>query len=91
VSVQQESLALSAQEVQARYGLDITTAEVIRHALRFTALQMEQKINAAALSPLLSEIGDFGIGLLGPRDEARDLDFDAIAMATGAPAHYVIN
>lgn len=83
--------ALSADEVQARYGLDITTAEVIRHALRYTALQMEQKVNASALSPLLSEVGDFGIGLLSPRDAARDLDFDAIAMATGAPAHYVIN
>lgn len=88
---QRDTAALSADEVRSRYGLDITTAEVIRHALRFTALQMEQKVNAAALSPLLSEIGDFGIGLLGPRDEARDLDFDAIAMATGAPAHYVIN
>jgi len=95
VSVQPDSKheteALSAHEVQERYGLDLTTAEVIRHALRYTALQMEQKVNAAALSPLLSEIGDFGIGLLGPRDDARDLDFDAIAMATGAPAHYVIN
>jgi N-methylhydantoinase B len=86
-----EAAALTADEVRERYGLDVTTAEVIRHALRYTALQMEQKVQAAALSPLLSEIGDFGIGLLGPRDEDRDLDFDAIAMATGAPAHYVIN
>jgi N-methylhydantoinase B len=86
-----ETATLTAEEVQSRYGLDITTAEVIRHALRYTALQMEQKVQAAALSPLLSEIGDFGIGLLGPRDVGRDLDFDAIAMATGAPAHYVIN
>jgi N-methylhydantoinase B len=95
VSTQQENQpeagALSASEVEARYSLDLTTAEVIRHALRYTALQMEQKVKAAGLSPLLSEIGDFGIGLLGPRNEARDLDFDAIAMATGAPAHYVIN
>ncbi len=93
--VQQESkgasAALSAGEVEARYGIDLTTAEVMRHALRYTSLQMEQKVKAAGLSPLLAEIGDFGIGLLGPRDEGRDLDFDAIAMATGAPAHYVIN
>jgi len=83
--------ALSAQEVQSRYGIDLTAAEVLRHALRYIALQMQQKVNAAAISPLLSEMNDFGIGLLAPRDEARDLDFDAIAMSTGAPAHFVIN
>lgn len=95
MTVQQESTrttaALSAQEVQARYGIDLTAAEVLRHALRYIALQMQQKVNAAALSPLLSEMNDFGIGLLAPRDDARDLDFDAIAMSTGAPAHFVIN
>jgi N-methylhydantoinase B len=93
--VQQESRnptsALSAQEVESRYGIDLTVAEVLRHALRYISLQMQLKVNAAALSPLLSEMNDFGIGLLGPRDEARDLDFDAIAMSTGAPAHFVIN
>jgi N-methylhydantoinase B len=52
---------------------------------------MQIKINTAALSPLLSEVNDFGIGLLAPRDAQRDLDFDAIAMGTAAPAHYVIN
>ncbi|CAA9384040.1 MAG: N-methylhydantoinase B [uncultured Pseudonocardia sp.] len=83
--------ALSAQEVQARYGIDLTVAEVLRHALRHISLQMQQKINAAALSPMLSEMSDFGIGLLAPRDESRDLDFDAVAMSTGAPAHFVIN
>jgi N-methylhydantoinase B len=86
-----ETTALSAQEVEARYGVDLTAAEVIRHALRYIALQMQLKVNAATLSPLLNEINDFGIGLLGPRDEGRDLDFDAIAMSTGAPAHFVIN
>ena len=73
--VQQESkgaAALTAAEVESRYGIDLTTAEVLRHALRYTSLQMEQKVKAAGLSPLLAEIGDFGIGLLGPRDEARD-------------------
>ena len=83
--------ALSAKEVEARYGIDLTVAEVLRHALRHISLQMQQKVNAAALSPMLSEMNDFGIGLLGPRNEARDLDFDAIAMSTGAPAHFVIN
>ncbi len=95
MSVRQEkessTSALSAQEVESRYGIDLTVAEVLRHALRYISLQMQLKINAAALSPLLSEMNDFGIGLLGPRDEARDLDFDAIAMSTGAPAHFVIN
>jgi N-methylhydantoinase B len=95
MSVQQESSsstsALSAQDVESRYGIDLTAAEVLRHALRYIALQMQQKINAAALSPLLCDMNDFGIGLLGPRVESRDLDFDAIAMSTGAPAHFVIN
>ncbi|MGV0835787.1 hydantoinase B/oxoprolinase family protein [Mycolicibacterium thermoresistibile] len=83
--------ALGADEVQARYGVDLTTAEVIRHALEHIGLQMQVKINTAALSPLLSEVNDFGIGLLAPRDADRDLDFDAIAMGTAAPGHYVIN
>jgi N-methylhydantoinase B len=86
-----ESAPLTTQEVEERYGIDLTVAEVLRHALGFIALQMQQKVNAAALSPLLSEMNDFGIGLLAPRDEARNLDFDAIAMSTGAPAHFVIN
>lgn len=80
-----------AQDIVLRYGIDLTTAEVIRHALEHIALQMQIKINTAALSPLLSEVNDFGIGLLGPRDLERDLDFDAIAMGSAAPAHYVIN
>ncbi|MEV1295950.1 hydantoinase B/oxoprolinase family protein [Pseudonocardia sp. NPDC049635] len=80
-----------AEEVDQRYGLDLTTAEVLRHALRFVALQMQLKINTAALSPLLNETNDFGIGLLAPHAPDRDLDFDAVAMATSAPAHYVIN
>lgn len=84
-------LALTAREVRSRYGLDLTTAEVLRHALRFVSLQMQLKINTAALSPLLNEVNDFGIDLLGPHDPERDLDFDAIAMATSAPGHYVIN
>lgn len=83
--------AASAQDVEARYGIDLTTAEVIRHALGNIALQMQTKINTGALSPLLSEINDFGIGILSPRDPARDLDFDAVAMGTAAPGHYVIN
>jgi N-methylhydantoinase B len=95
MSIQQEhttaTAGLSAQEVESRYGIDLTVAEVLRHALRYISLQMQLKVNAAALSPLLSEMNDFGIGLLGPRDAARDLDFDAIAMSTGAPAHFVIN
>jgi N-methylhydantoinase B len=94
MSVQQEhtpSTALSVQEVEARYGIDLTAAEVLRHAFGYIALQMQQKINAAALSPLLSEMNDFGIGLLAPSDAERDLDYDAIAMSTGAPAHFVIN
>jgi N-methylhydantoinase B len=94
MSVQQEqptSTALSAQEVEGRYGIDLTVAEVLRHAFRYIALQMQQKVNAAALSPLLAEMNDFGIGLLAPADEGRDLDYDAIAMSTGAPAHFVIN
>lgn len=74
------SEVLGAQDVKARYGIDLTTAEVLRHALEHIALQMQIKINTAALSPLLSEVNDFGIGLLGPRDAERDLDFDAIAM-----------
>lgn len=82
---------LGAHDVQSRYGIDITTAEVIRHALEHIGLQMQIKINTAALSPLLSEVNDFGIGLLAPRDLERDLDFDAIAMGTAAPGHYVIN
>ncbi|MEU3270926.1 hydantoinase B/oxoprolinase family protein [Saccharomonospora sp. NPDC006951] len=86
-----DTLALSADEVQSRYGIDLTTAEVLRHALRHVALQMQLKVNTAALSPLLSEVNDFGIGLLAPRDAERDLDFDALAMASAAPAHYVIN
>lgn len=88
---QPAATALSAQEVEDRYGIDLTTAEVLRHALQYVALQMQLKVNTAALSPLLSEVNDFGIGLLAPRDEDRDLDFDAVAMATAAPAHYVIN
>ena len=84
-------LTLSADEVRERYDIDLTTAEVLRHALQFVALQMQRKVNAAALSPLLSEVNDFGIGLLAPRDEARDLDFDAVAMATAAPAHYIVD
>ncbi|MGE2723251.1 hydantoinase B/oxoprolinase family protein [Mycolicibacterium pulveris] len=87
----QAASVLGAQEVEARYGVDITTAEVIRHALEHIGLQMQIKINTAALSPLLSEVNDFGVGLLGPRDPERDLDFDAIAMGTAAPGHYVIN
>ncbi|QVQ54154.1 hydantoinase B/oxoprolinase family protein [Spiractinospora alimapuensis] len=90
-SEQSGSLQLNAQEVQDRYGIDLTTAEVLRHALGFVALQMQLRINTAALSPLLSEVNDFGIGLLTPRDEERDLDFDAVAMATAAAGHYVIN
>ncbi|MGV0642373.1 hydantoinase B/oxoprolinase family protein [Mycolicibacterium sp. XJ879] len=82
---------LGAKDVEARYGVDITTAEVIRHALEHIGLQMQIKINTASLSPLLSEVNDFGIGLLAPRDPERDLDFDAIAMGTAAPGHYVIN
>ncbi|CAJ1505012.1 hydantoinase B/oxoprolinase family protein [[Mycobacterium] burgundiense] len=82
---------LGAAEVEARYGVDLTTAEVIRHALEHIGLQMQIKINTAALSPLLSEVNDFGIGLLAPRDLERNLDFDAIAMGTAAPGHYVIN
>lgn len=85
------SLALSAEDVQSRYGIDLTTAEVLRHALRYVSLQMQLRINTGALSPLLNEVNDFGIGLLAPRDADRDLDFDAIAMATSAPGHYVIN
>jgi len=82
---------LGAYDVEARYGVDITTAEVIRHALEHIGLQMQIKINTASLSPLLSEVNDFGVGLLAPRDVDRDLDFDAIAMGTAAPGHYVIN
>ena len=91
VEEQTASNALTTQEVQDRYGIDLTVAEVLRHALGFIALQMQQKVNAAALSPLLAEMNDFGIGLLAPRSEARNLDFDAVAMSTGAPAHFVIN
>ncbi|BBG04796.1 MULTISPECIES: hydantoinase B/oxoprolinase family protein [Pseudonocardia] len=90
-SVEGATVAPTADEVRSTYGLDLTTAEVLRHALRFVSLQMQLKINTAALSPLLNEVNDFGIGLLGPRDPDRDLDFDAIAMATAAPGHYVIN
>lgn len=90
-TAQAQSPALSARDVEARYGIDLTTAEVIRHALEHIAMQMQVKINTGALSPLLSEVNDFGIGLLSPRDEQRDLDFDAIAMGTAAPGHYVIN
>lgn len=64
---------LGAAEVEARYGVDLTTAEVIRHALEHIGLQMQIKINTAALSPLLSEVNDFGIGLLAPRDLERNL------------------
>ncbi|TCP54143.1 N-methylhydantoinase B [Tamaricihabitans halophyticus] len=85
------SAALSATEIQEHYGTDRTTAEVIRHALEHIAVQMQIKINTGSLSPALSEMNDFGIGLLAPRDEAADLDFDAIAMGTAAPGHYVIN
>ncbi|SFB13218.1 N-methylhydantoinase B [Amycolatopsis marina] len=88
---QSGGVALDVDEVKSRYGIDLTTAEVLRHALRFVSLQMQLKINTAALSPLLSEVNDFGVGLLAPRDLERDLDFDAIAMASAAPAHYVIN
>ena len=87
----QPAAVLGAHDVEARYGVDITTAEVIRHALEHIGLQMQIKINTAALSPLLSEVNDFGIGLLAPRDPERNLDFDAIAMGTAAPGHYVIN
>lgn len=90
-AARKQAAVLGAQDVMARYGIDLTTAEVLRHALEHIALQMQIKINTAALSPLLSEVNDFGIGLLGPRDAARDLDFDAIAMGTAAPGHYVIN
>lgn len=82
---------MTAAEVEAHYGCDLMTVELIRHALEHVSLQMQMKLNAGALSPLLSELNDFGIGLLGPRDLERDLDFDAIAMATAAPTHYVIN
>ena len=36
---------LGAHDVQARYGVDLTTAEVIRHALEHIGLQMQIKIN----------------------------------------------
>lgn len=86
-----DAATLAAADVLDRYGVDLTTAEVIRHALRFISLQMQRKINTAALSPLLSEVNDFGIGLLSPSDPALGLDHDAIAMGTAAPAHFVIN
>lgn len=91
IAQQAPPTVLGASEVESRYGIDITTAEVLRHALDHIGLQMQIKINTAALSPLLSEVNDFGIGLLAPRDAERDLDFDAIAMGTAAPGHYVIN
>ena len=46
----QPAAVLGAQDVESRYGVDITTAEVIRHALEHIGLQMQIKINTAALT-----------------------------------------
>src|SRR5947209_2016477 len=64
-----ESFFVSAKDIEAVYGLDLTTAEIIRSGLIETSRHMRTTLVRGAFSNVVREVLDFGVSVHRVTDE----------------------
>ena len=64
-----ESFFASAKDIEATYGLDLTTAEIIRSGLIETSRHMRTTLVRGAFSNVVREVLDFGVSVHRVTDE----------------------
>ncbi len=87
---QTSEYVLSAREVEQRFGLDLMTAEVIRHGLVNATSQMAWNLTYAAFSAVVRDLQDFAVGLAAPWQPDSGLCLDLLAAAEGCPIHFFV-
>ncbi len=87
---QTSEYVLSAREVEDRFGVDLMTAEVIRHGLINATSQMAWNLTYAAFSTTVRDLQDFAVGLSAPWQPDGGLRLDMLAAAEGCPIHFFV-
>lgn len=83
-----DSYILSADEIQERFGLDVMTAEVIRHGLINATSQMAWNLTTSAFSSIVRDMQDFAVGISSPWLPEENLQLDLLAAAEGCAIHF---
>lgn len=84
------SYVLTAKEVEERFGLDLLTAEIIRHGLVNVSSQMAKNLQTSAFSPVVRDMQDFAVGVASPYRPEQGLYLDLLASAEGCAIHFFV-